>query len=440
MGIATIAVERPERAVGVTVHLPGSKSLTVRAITLATLASGPSRLTGALRSDDTDALCAAVRSLGVEINADGDALCIAGGGPGTPACDVLDLGLGGAPARFSLALAALANVPIVVDGAPPLRERPMHDAIALFTQLGVRIEPIGAGPGLPLRVEGGAWETHHLTVGATATSQVVSALLLAATRAGGLQVDFNQPPTSAAYLELTIGELRRWGVIVEVTRRNGTLARISVPGTPPAGMQCDIAGDASSAVAAACACCVIPGATMQLHGITLQDAQPDTAALRLLHQAGVGMTAGESALHITAPDTLDLPAVIDAASMPDAVPSLAVLAACRGTSNVRLTGLQTLRVKECDRVQATASLIASAGGQVTVEGDDLLLEPGIKPSSKPLEVASYDDHRMAMAAGILGLWRGSVHIDDPVTVTKSWPSFWTDLAPLGGWTLPEVCA
>jgi len=449
MASTTISVNRPSFAAPrdaqhsapkVTVQLPGSKSLTVRAIMLAALADGPSQLIGALRSDDTDAFCNAVQNLAVDVSIEDDSLCIGGGGPGTPLCDVLDLGLGGAPARFGLALAALADVPVTVDGAPRLRERPMHDAIALFTQLGVRIEPIGDGPGLPLRVEGGAWETHHLTIGATATSQVVSALLLAATQAGGLQMEFQQSPTSAAYLELTISELRRWGVHVEVERRHGNLHRITVPSHQPSGGNYAIGRDASSAVAAACVCCAVPGAVLALPGATLHDAQPDTRALALLQLAGADITAHDEGLHISTSGELSFPAEVDASCMPDAVPSLAVIAACRGAATVRFTGLETLRVKECDRVQATADLLHTAGGNVLIEGDDLVVYGGVAPSTEAMDASTCDDHRMAMAAAALGLWRGCVRIDDPGVVTKSWPGFWSDLAGLGGWSAMAAAA
>ena len=449
MASTTISVDRPGFAAPrdaqtstpiVDVQLPGSKSLTVRAVMLAALADGPSQLTGALRSDDTDALCNAVRNLGVDVSIDDDSLRIGGGGPGTPLCDVLDLGLGGAPSRFSLALAALADVPVTVDGAPRLRERPMHDAISLFTQLGVRIEPIGDGPGLPLRIEGGAWETHHLTIGATATSQVVSALLIAATRAGGLQVEFQQPPTSAAYLNLTIAELRRWGVHVEVQRRRGNLHRITVPSHPPVGGNYAIGRDASSAVVAACACCAVPGAVLSLPGATLDGAQPDIRALLLLRQAGADITPTDDGLRVSAPKELTFPDEVDASGMPDAVPSLAVIAACRGAATVRFTGLETLRVKECDRVQSTADLLRTAGGEALIEGDDLVVYGGIAPSRETMDALTCDDHRMAMAAAALGLWRGCVRIDDPGVVTKSWPGFWADLAGLGGWSATAAAA
>jgi len=431
-----IAVERPTTAPRATLRVPGSKSLTCRAIVLGALADAPVELHGALHADDTITLLQAVHGMGVDTRVEAGVMHLAGGGPPQPhthGLDRLDMGMGGAPARFTLALAALADAPIVIDGGARLRQRPMHDAVALLGSLGVAVEPIGEGPGLPLRVTPAPWATHTIDIADTATSQVVSSLLLVAANAGGLDMHFTQPPTSAAYIELTIDTLGKWGIDVDVQRADGVLQRINVRrGTPSGGVH-TIAADASSAATAACMACALPGAHVTLHNVDPDDAQPDAAALTLLQRAGASLRADEQGLHIDAPDHLQFPVTVDASAMPDAVPVLAALAATQGTGPVRFTGLDTLRVKECDRIEGTRHLLHALGGEPTIEGDDLLVSPLPAFGDDIITLPSMDDHRMAMAGALLGLWRGHVRIDDADVVTKSWPTFWNDLAPLGGW-------
>jgi 3-phosphoshikimate 1-carboxyvinyltransferase len=413
---------------------------------LGAIAARPASLHGMLFSDDTRALQEAIAKLGVAMNVRDGVLHIGGGA--TPADDEfsngieLHLGLGGAPARFCLALATLARCPVTIDGDERLRQRPMQDAIDLMQQLGIRVEAIGKGPGLPLRVTPGPWSSHAIDVGATATSQVVSALLLVSTCVGGLTVNFTQPPTSGAYLELTVDELRRWGATVEVQRDGDVLTQIKVSAGQPLGGPMSIAPDASSAVAAACMTCVVPQAEVVLSGVTLDDPQPDTRALRLLQRWGLTMEACDEGLALRSPgasDVLQTDDVVDASDMPDAVPVLAACVACRGRGPVRFRGLETLRVKESDRIVRTSELLQAAGGtptQAIIEGDELVVHPLGPPSTtmEAIEMQTFDDHRMAMAGAVVGLWRGGVHIADPAVVAKSWPTFWQDCAVLGGWS------
>ena len=438
-------VERPCTPPRTAIRIPGSKSLTCRGLVLGAIASEPVQLHGMLVSDDTIALQNAIGQLGVSMHLRDGVLHVDGGLPLTPMDNrserTLQLGLGGAPARFCLALASLAAGPVIVDGQPRLRQRPMRDAIDLMRQLGLGIEAVGDGPGLPIQVTPGPWTSHALNIGDTATSQVVSALLLVSTCAGGLHVHFTQPPTSGAYLELTVDELRRWGVQVEVKRSDSAITDILVTAGQPLGGTRHIDPDASSAAAAACMCSVVPHAELVLEGVRLDDTQPDAAALGLLQCWGVGMEACAEGLRVRSPgasDTLCTDDVVDASNMPDAVPVLAACAACRGRGPVRFRGLETLRVKECDRIAKTCELLQladSAASRTCVEGDELVVYPlgAPSPSAEVLTVQTHDDHRMAMAAAVVGLWRGGLKIADPDVVAKSWPHFWQDCAVLGGW-------
>ena len=430
-----MVIDRPAGPHVASIHVPGSKSLTCRAIVLGALAGSPVELHGALHSDDTHALLKAVHGMGIDTRIVGDIMHLASGGQRHLREKVLDMGLGGAPARFAIALASLADAPIIIDGAPRLRERPMQDAIDSLAALGVVVEPVGAGSGLPLRVTPMPWSSHSLTITDTATSQVVSAILLVAASAGGLDVHFAKSPTSEAYIRLTIESLLAWGIDVDVQECDGVLERIRVSAGTPVGGTHSIASDASSAAAAACMACAVPGAQVTLLDVQSDDGQPDAAALSLLEQAGAQLTTNSRGLHIVAREALHFPALVDASGMPDAVPVLAALAAVRGSSLVRFAGLDTLRVKECDRIEGMRVLLQLAGASAQIEGNDLLVSPMPSHGGDPIMLPTMDDHRMAMAGAVLGLWRGGVRIDDPEVVTKSWPTFWSDLAPLGGWVV-----
>ncbi len=425
-------IERSAAAVDVSLVVPGSKSLTCRHLVLGAIADGTTTLSGALRSADTDALAAAIDGLGVDVQVRGTDITLGGSlGSAAPRHDQLHMGLGGAPARFTMAMASVLDATTTIDGDQPLRNRPL--GTGPVSALGVQLHHPDRDDHLPVQVRGGAWGQHHVTVGATVTSQMVSAIMLVAPLAGGVQINFEAPLTSAAYVHLTIAALRARGVAVDVRHDGDAITSITVSGGVPSGTAVAIAADASSAVAATCCVLATPGTSAVLHGVHVVDAQPDTAALSLLQQAGVDMHQMDRGLRIASPEHLALPDTVDATGMPDAVPSLAVLAACRASGAVRFTGLHTLPAKECDRIEATADLLRAAGGSVETTANTLTTSP-LPKGDTPLEAHTHHDHRMAFAAAVLGLWRGGVQIDDPDVVAKSWPTFWTDLAPLGGWT------
>lgn len=409
----------------VTIRVPGSKSISCRAIVLACLAEGTSHLRGLLRGDDTDALAKALSSLGVDIVLDGSTATIDGGGPLVGGGRTLDLGHGGTPARFMLAAASLAEGDTVIDGSGRLRERPMKDLIDLLTTLGVEVQ--GEGDHLPIRVRGNVWCRRTLDVGRTASSQFLSALLLVAPRMpDGIELRLTEAPTSAPYLAMTIAELRRWGVEVNTGYGHGFAATISV--TPGAISPHDryIPADASSALFWAVAAAITPGTTLLLPGVAIGEGQPDAAAFPVLAEMGLRIEQVEGGVRLFSPLTLRSVGLIDCCNMPDAAPALAV-AACMADAPTRLTGLDTLRSKESDRIEAIASELTRAGAGVEVAGDDLHIIPRPLPET-PITMQAWQDHRIAMAMAVLGLRRGGVSIADPGCVAKSYPAFWDDLA------------
>jgi 3-phosphoshikimate 1-carboxyvinyltransferase len=409
------------------ISVPGSKSVSCRALVLASLARGTSHLGGLLRSDDTDALALAIGQLGAPIQLGGDEAIVEGGNRLRADAATANLGHGGTPARFMLAIASVIEGDVVIDGSERLRERPMGDMVELLRTLGTKVEELGEPGRLPIRVWGSTWITGVLEVGETSSSQFLSALLLvAATMPEGLELRLRNPPTSAAYLALTIAELRRWGVTVHTGYGDGWAATIKVVPTSLNAQRRAIPADASSALFWASAAAILPGSNLALPGVTLDDGQPDAAAIPVLREMGLGVEASADGLTVRGPQALRSIGKIDCHSMPDAAPALAV-ACCFADEPTRLTGLHTLRIKESDRIATIAGELGRAGADVQIDGDDLVICPVALPPA-PVTLQTWEDHRIAMAGAVLGLRRGGVSIADPACTAKSYPNFWADLA------------
>ena len=422
------------------VRLPGSKSLTNRALALAALASGPTVLRGALRSADTDALAEALRALGVPVSIDPDSIAVEGcGGRLPPGADVrIDLGDGGTPTRFAMALAAFSPRRVTVDGSPRMRERPVADGVRLLRALGVDVQATGPNEALPVTVDGRAGSPRGgaLVVGEVASSQFVSAVLLTAPwMPDGLDVTFDAAVTSRSYVDLTVDELRRWGSrVTERVDAFGALRGIHVAGEPlPARGAFDIEPDASSAVPWAVAAALVPGAEVTFPGLSTGSRQPDMRAIAVLERMGAvvdGDTHGcrvRSAVSRGAQGSPLRGVEADLSDAPDgALALMAAAAAASGRS--RFTGLATLRVKESDRLAAMAEGLARVGAHATITRDSITIEPIPARHAVHAVIDPHDDHRVAMAFAALGLRTGGIAIEHPGCVAKSYPAFWTDLA------------
>ena len=406
--------------------------MTCRALVLAALSPHCVTLHGALQSDDTELLAKAIVAVGASVQWSGNAIDVdaTNGLRVDGAC--VDLGHGGTPARFMLALACLvgksANGPArgtVVDGSAQLRSRPMGDMVELLRELGVRVDEQGECGRLPLCVHCGEWSTSRLVVAPTRSSQFVSALLLVASHMrGGLELVFDGVPTSEPYVLMTLDAMTQWGIDVEVELDGGHLRRVQVKPSVSGVTDIRIASDASSSMFWAAAAAVLPNSHIMVSRLS-DDRQPDLGGIKTLLNMGVTL---EDRRQYHGPTQLRSPGSVNCSGFPDAAPALAV-AACYADVPTRLTGLETLRDKESDRVSTIASELARAGAHIEIEGNDLLITPVSLPST-PVTIQTWDDHRIAMAMAVLGLRRGGITIADPGCVAKSYPRFWKNLARL----------
>ena len=402
----------PRRPLHGRAHPPGSKSITNRVLLLAALARGSSRLTGALKSDDTRYMATALRALGVSVEEpDPTSFLVCGtgrlGAPETP----LFLGNAGTATRFLTAAAALVAGPVVVDGDAHMRVRPIAPLVEALRSLGVQVDcPTGCPP---VHVAGsGRLLSGRVEVDASLSSQYVSALLMiAACGEGPVEVALNGAAIGArGYVELTLAAMRAFGANVETL---GPGAWRMAP-TGYSARDLLVEPDASAATYLWAAECLTGGA-IDLGVAADVFTQPDAAAASLIAMYP------------------EMPAVIDGAQMQDAVPTLAVMAAFN-RHPVRFTGIANLRVKECDRVRALADgLSRIRPGLGTEDGDDLLVaaDPGLAGQTLPARIDTYSDHRIAMSFALAGLLIDGITILEPGCVAKTYPGYWSTLETLG---------
>jgi 3-phosphoshikimate 1-carboxyvinyltransferase len=414
------------KPIDVAIAPPGSKSLTNRVYLLAALADGTSRIRRPLRSDDCDRMLAALATLGAVSRFDGDDVEIDGVGGRFPHGGEVNLGDGGTPTRFMIAAACLAAEPVVVDGSPRMRERPIAEGVDLLRRIGATIEYVDAPDRLPVRItpsdglRGGA-----VTATPTISSQFISALLLiGASLPDGLRLAFDGPVTSAAYVRMTEHVLHEWGVLaaeVPPSIDDPPPPVIEIGPASVAARTYRIAPDASSAVYWRLVETLVPWATVDVAGLDEVTCQPDLAVVRELSRiTGDDNDGTVRAFHY------------DASNCPDGALALAVAAAA-ADGQCRITGLRTLRVKETDRIAALAAELQQVGCGVETSDESISITPGPPADPEavhPVTVSTYDDHRMAMAFAVLGLVRPGISIADPGCVAKSYPGFFADLATL----------
>lgn len=391
---------------------PGSKSITNRALLVAALARGTSRLSGALKSDDTRYMAQALRDMGVAIDEpDATSFIVTSDGKLRAPAKPLFLGNAGTATRFLTAAAALVDGTVVVDGDEHMRKRPILPLVQALTRLGVAITAPSGCPPVTIQGQGG-FEGGLVEVDGGLSSQYVSALLMAGACARN-PVDVvltGQEIGARGYVDLTLATMRAFGAQVSEPESGGW--RIAPTGYVATDYL--IEPDASAATYLWVAE-VLTGGAIDLGVPASAFTQPDAKAHALIAAFP------------------NLPAEIDGSQMQDAVPTLAVLAAFNRTP-VRFTGIANLRVKECDRVAALAQgLSRIRAGLGVEEGDDLLVasDPALAGQTLSAEIDTFADHRIAMSFALAGLKIGGVTILDPGCVAKTYPDYWRALGSLG---------
>jgi 3-phosphoshikimate 1-carboxyvinyltransferase len=432
--MASLLIEPIPHPLNATVPVPGSKSLTNRALLIAALADGPTTLINAIVSDDSQRFMESLERLGFSIARSGGAgqgsiVTVTGLGGRIPAAHAeLFVGNAGTAARFLTPLLALGRGEYVLDGDSRMRERPIGDLLDALEQLDVNAESATGCP--PVKVWATGLPGGRTTVAGDVSSQFLSGLLMVAPYARSpMEIQVTGELNSRPYVDMTVAIMADFGVTVA---RDG-YARFRIePQRYQAKREYAIESDASAAsyFFAAPAVC---GGAVRVQNISRHSRQGDVGFLDVLAQMGCGVTegaadSGESWIEVTGPASGQLRGVtVDMRDIPDTAQTLAAIAPF-ADSPTTIRGIASARVKETDRVAAVCAELSRLGVQVEEYPDGLTVYPCAR--IQPASVRTYNDHRMAMAFALVGLRAPGVRIENPECVSKTFPNYFEVLDTL----------
>jgi 3-phosphoshikimate 1-carboxyvinyltransferase len=413
-----------------TVRVPGSKSLTNRALLISALSLGTTRLTNALFSDDSRYFAEALQALGFAVHLDPEQveMTVTGQGGRIPAQKAeLFIGNAGTAARFLSAFLTIGHGEYILDGDSRMRERPIGDLVASLAQLGAQIEPLVAQHSslvtLPLKIMASSLPGGKTAVSGDISSQFLSALLMVAPYAQNpVEISLSTDLNSKPYVDMTLAAMSDFGVDVQREGYN----RFVVPLTryaPRATYSIESDASAASYFFAAPAIC---GGTVRVENILRQSKQGDIAFLDVLQKMGCSVTETHHSLLVTGASQLN-GIDIDMRDIPDTAQTLAAIApfACSPT---RIRGIASARLKETDRVAATCAELARLGVCVDEHPDGITIHPC--SNFRTTTIQTYNDHRMAMAFSLIGLRVPGITIENPGCVSKTFPGYFDALENL----------
>lgn len=417
------------------VEVPGSKSVSNRALVCAALATGSSTLIGVAGGDDTRRMIDGLRQLGVSIDSDSDdsleRVNVIGPIDRRRSNHIeIDAGLAGTTSRFLTAMAVLCPGQTTITGGAGLRARPMAELHRTLRALGADLHSERDGF-LPVTVRGFGpvdaptsdvpvmrHQNGELLVKGDVSSQFISALMMIAPLLGGLRIRLDGPVVSRGYLDMTARVMRDFGAVVDVGADG-----VVVDGGSYSVAQFAVDADWSSA-SYPFAAVAIAGGTVTVPRLHRDGLQPEEEFLGVLERMGCDVNVGPEGATVSRMPSRPLVGVdVDMSAMSDLVPTLAAIAVCAG-GVTRISGVGFIRGKESDRLGDLAREITACGGRVEVSMDGLRIEPARLRSTV---IDAHDDHRLAMALALLGLQCEGIRVAEPDVVAKSWPGYWSDM-------------
>jgi 3-phosphoshikimate 1-carboxyvinyltransferase len=417
-----------------TVRVPGSKSLTNRALLIASLANGTTRLTNALFSDDSCYFAKALQILGFDVRLDeaNQEMAVTGLGGKIPATGAeLFIGNAGTAARFLSAFLTLGNGEYILDGDARMRERPIGDLLDSLMQLGatlqplhpssLRLQPSSICP--PVKIHANGLQGGRTKIAGNISSQFLSALLMIAPYAKSpVEIEVVADLNSKPYVDMTIAIMQDFGVEIE---RQG-YERFIIQRSfffPLSSYMIEPDASAASYFFAAPAVC---GGTIRVENISRQSKQGDIAFLDVLQKMGCRLKEGNNFIEVTGTESLN-GVDVDMRDISDTAQTLAAIAPF-ASSPTRIRGIAFIRAKETDRIHATCTELRRLGVRVEEHEDGLTIHPVEK--IRPAVVQTYNDHRMAMAFSLIGLRCEGITIENPACVSKTFPNFFEVLETL----------
>ena len=419
----------PRRPDSFSVTVPGSKSITNRALLLAALSDGACTLKNALFSSDSKALITALQELGISCTADETLkeINIVGCNGSLPnQSATVNAMSAGTAARFLTALLAFSDGIYTLDASEQMKKRPMAPLIDALCSLGISITPLGEEGHLPLRIEGGQKKlttTPTLSVSIDQSSQFLSALMMTGVLLPkGLTVTPTGSRTAMSYVHITERMMKEFGVSPMLTSQENKGTTYRIPGDVSYHsrnyyIEPDLSGACYFYAAA-----VLLGISVTVTGVHKDSMQGDLRFILALEQFGCTVTDTPEGICVTGPETKHYPGLdITMSDFSDQTMTMAVLALF-ADSPTHIRGVGHIRSQECDRMTATINEIKRLGGDAKVDedGTGLIITPATLHGAR---IETYDDHRMAMAFSLVGLRVEGVEIDNPSCCKKTFENY-----------------
>ena len=419
----------PREKITATVRVPGSKSITQRALIVAALADGESRLIGPLASEDTDYTAKALRAMGVEVR-DQEADWSVNGCGGrimAPKGEIF-LGNNGTATRFLTSVAALGQGVFTITGSKRMTERPIRPLLEALAGWGVAIRSLAdtGCPPLEIRATGIVGGKTLLPEGKS--SQYLSSLLLVAPYAAHPAVlEVAGEILSKPYVHMTLAVMESFGIQVQA---NSDLNHFEIPVGKYLPREYPIEGDASSA-SYFWAAAAVTGGRVTVANVPECSLQGDAELVEILAKMGCRVEKSAAGITVIGPEELT-GIEVDMDNCPDVVPTLAVVAA-RAQGRTVISNIAHLRIKECDRLHVMATELAKLGVVVDERPDSLIIDgQGRGAALRGAEIETHEDHRIAMSFAVAGLFVPGVVVLGEECVGKSFPNFWEKFTELYG--------
>lgn len=398
-----------------TVTVPGSKSYTNRALLISAMVKNSVTILEALDSDDTQAMISCLRSLMIEVEVVGERLSVVGHiGNVQPKEYTLNCRLSGTTIRFMTALSCILPGEQILTGGEGLLNRPIEDIVDALRELGAEIEYLGEAGKPPLRVKSSKLIGEKVIIRGDGSSQFISALLMIAPTLDSLQILTAGSVISKPYIDMTLQTMADFGVTIQRDKYQS----FSIHKADYRAEEYTVEGDVSSA-SYFFAAAALTKSKITVKNVNPDSGQADMGFLEILEKSGSKVIRNNSSITVIGHGVK--PFVVDMERCPDQAQTLAVLAAIAHGKTV-INGIQSLRVKETERVQAIENELNRVGVLTSSTHSTLTIHGGT--ALGPAKINTYGDHRMAMAFSLLGLKLAGISINAPEAVNKTFPTYW----------------
>lgn len=407
------------------IEVPGSKSLTQRALIAASLAKGTSKLIGALESEDTQYSSSALIQMGIAMEKGREWLVHGNGGVIQPSAEPMFLGNNGTATRFLTSVASLGNSRYIIDGDPRMHQRPIGPLLTALQGWGVDITATKGSGCPPLAINGKGLAGGSTVLPEGKSSQYLSSLLLVAPYAKTPAVlKVEGEVLSKPYVAMTLSVMDAFGIAVECTP---DFSFFTIPQGCYRAREYQIEGDASNA-SYFWAAAAVTGGRVTVTNVPVPSLQGDAMLVPLLGRMGCAVSRSGNGITLQGSSRLE-GIRVDMGDMPDVVPTLAVVAAfAHGTTVIE--NIAHLRIKECDRLSGMVTELTKLGVRVEEQDASMIIHGEGGAGLHGAAIETYADHRMAMSLAVAGLRIPGVQITGEECVAKSFPDFWQRFALL----------